>query len=130
MGKKFDFSGWATRNNIKCMDGRTIRRDAFKNDDGQTVPLVWQHMHNSPENILGHAVLENRADGVYAYCSFNNTPAAQQAKEAVKHGDISSLSIYANQLKQRNGDVLHGTIREVSPDELFLVLQSATAGVG
>ena len=123
MGKKFDFSGWATRNNIKCMDGRTIRRDAFKNDDGQTVPLVWQHMHNSPENILGHAVLENRADGVYAYCSFNNTPAAQQAKEAVKHGDISSLSIYANQLKQRNGDVLHGTIREVS-----LVLAGANEG--
>lgn len=121
--KKYDFSGWATRNNIKCMDGRTIRRDAFKDNDGETVPLVWQHLHNSPENILGHAVLENRADGVYAYCSFNNSPLAQRAKEAVQHGDISSLSIYANQLKERAGNVLHGTIREVS-----LVLAGANKG--
>lgn len=123
MSKKYDFHGWATRCNIKCDDGRTIEPGAFKDDDGQVVPLVWQHLHNSPENVLGHALLEHRADGVYAHCSFNNTEKAQAAKEAVEHGDISSLSIYANKLKQRNGQVLHGKIREVS-----LVLAGANEG--
>lgn len=120
---KYDFSGYATRNDLQCSDGRVIRRDAFKDNDGKTVPLVWQHMHDSPDNILGHAQLENRNDGVYAYCTFNSTPYGQQAKELVKHGDITSLSIYANQLRQHGNDVLHGAIREVS-----LVLAGANPG--
>ena len=111
---EYDFSGWATRNDIKCSDGRTIKKDAFKNDDGQTVPLVWNHQHNEPSNVLGHALLENRAEGVYAYCKFNDTPSGQHVKLVVEHGDISSLSIYANKLKQLGGDVIHGAIREVS----------------
>lgn len=112
--EKFDFSGWATRNNLKCSDGRTIMKDAFKLDDGLTVPLVWNHQHNEPENVLGHALLENRNEGVYTYCSFNDSENGQLAKILVQHGDIRSLSIYANQLQQRGGDVLHGVIREVS----------------
>ena len=114
MGAKFDFSGYATKNDLRCSDGRTIRKDAFKDNDGQTVPLVWQHMHNDPENVIGHALLENREDGVYAYGSFNDTPKAKTAKALVQHGDIASLSIFANRLKQNGGDVLHGVIREVS----------------
>ncbi|MCF0140625.1 MAG: HK97 family phage prohead protease [Mogibacterium sp.] len=123
MGRKYDFSGWATRNDIPCSDGRTIRKDAFAHNDGQTVPLVWNHQHNDPTNVLGHACLENRDDGVYAYCSFNDTEMANNAKEQVRHGDITALSIYANQLKQHGGDVLHGAIREVS-----LVLAGANPG--
>ena len=114
MTKKFDFSGYATKFGIKCTDGRTILKDAFKHNDGQKVPLVWQHFHNDPNNILGHAILENRADGVYAYCKFNDTDAGKQAKAIVEHGDVSALSIHANQLKQKGNDVLHGMIREVS----------------
>ena len=110
----FDFSGWATRANVKCSDGRTILRDAFIKNDGQTVPLVWNHEHNDPNVVLGHALLENRPEGVYTYCSFNNTEQGKNAKELVKHGDIVSLSIYANQLKQDRGNVMHGNIREVS----------------
>ena len=121
--EKYDFSGWATKNNLRCADGRTILRDAFIDDDGHTVPLVWQHQHNSPENVLGHALLENRDEGVYAYCKFNSSPYAQHAKELVKNGDIKSLSIYANGLKQQGGNVLHGAIREVS-----LVLAGANPG--
>ena len=120
---KYDFSGWATRNDIKCSDGRTIRKDAFKHNDGQTVPLVWNHQHNDPLNVLGHALLENRDQGVYAYCTFNDTEAGQAAKELVQHGDVTALSIYANQLKQQGGNVLHGAIREVS-----LVLAGANIG--
>ena len=112
--ERYDFSGWATRNDLLCADGRTIRKDAFKHNDGQTVPLVWNHNHNDPDNILGHALLENREEGVYAYCTFNNSDSGQAAKEAVRHGDVKSLSIYANKLKQAGGDVLHGMIREVS----------------
>ena len=112
--EKFDFSGWATRNDLLCADGRVIRRDAFKDCDGQTVPLVYNHDHNDPENILGHALLENRDEGVYAYCSFNDSDSGKAAKEAVRHGDVKSLSIYANKLKQNGRDVLHGMIREVS----------------
>jgi hypothetical protein len=112
--EKYDFSGWATRNDIRCSDGRTIRKDAFKSNDGQTVPLVWNHGHNDPENILGHALLQNRDEGVYAYCTFNESESGLAAKEAVRHGDVRSLSIYANKLKQSGGDVLHGMIREVS----------------
>ncbi len=123
MSKKFDFSGWATRNDLKCADGRTIRRDAFKEQDGKTVPLVWMHMHDSPDNVLGHAQLENRNEGVYAYCRFNETEQGKNAKQLVEHGDVTSLSIYANQLKQQSGDVLHGIIREVS-----LVLAGANPG--
>lgn len=111
---EYDFSGWATRNNIKCSDGRTIMRDAFKDNDGQKVPLVWNHQHGEISNVLGHALLENRNEGVYAYCSLNETQAGQDAKIAIQHGDIVGLSIYANRLKQRAGEVLHGTIREVS----------------
>jgi len=114
MAKRCDFGGWATKNDLRCSDGRTIRRDAFKDCDGETVPLVWSHDHNSPSTVLGHALLENRRDGVYAYGFFNNTSAAQDAKEAVRHGDIKHLSIYANRLTQKAGDVLHGVIREVS----------------
>ena len=112
--EKYDFSGWATRNDLLCADGRTIRKDAFKNNDGQTVPLVWNHNHNDPDNVLGHAKLENRDEGVYAYCTFNESESGKAAKEAVRHGDVRSLSIYANKLKQAGGDVLHGMIREVS----------------
>lgn len=123
MGEGYDFSGWATRNDIKCSDGRTIRRDAFKDQDGETVPLVWNHQHNQTGNVLGHAMLENRDDGVYAYCSFNETEAGRDAKEMVKHGDIKSLSIFANKLRQQKGNVCHGVIREVS-----LVLAGANPG--
>ena len=112
--EKYHFSGWATRNDLLCADGRTIRKDAFKHNDGQTVPLVWNHNHNDPENILGHALLQNREEGVYAYCTFNDSESGKAAKEAVRHGDVKSLSIYANKLKQSGGDVLHGFIREVS----------------
>lgn len=111
---KYDFSGYATKVGLKCSDGRTILQDAFQDSDGKTVPLVWQHLHNDPGNILGHARLENRKDGVYAYCSLNGSPAAQDAKEAIKHGDISALSIYANSLIEKGKNVIHGAIREVS----------------
>ena len=111
---KYDFSGWATRNDLLCADGRTIRKDAFKANDGQTVPLLYGHCHNDPDRILGHALLENRDEGVYAYCTFNNSESGIAAKEAVRHGDVKSLSIYANKLKQNGNDVLHGVIREVS----------------
>lgn len=121
--EKFDFSGWATRNNRKCSDGRTIMKDAFKDNDGQRVPLVWNHQHNDSENVLGHALLENRDEGVYAYCSFNDTARGQDAKTMVEHGDITALSIYANKLKQNSGNVIHGVIREVS-----LVLAGANPG--
>lgn len=120
---KFDFSGWATKANIKCSDGRTILKDAFKDNDGQTVPLCWGHNHNDPERVLGHALLENRDEGVYAYCKFNDTEAGQTAKLLVQHGDVNALSIYANQLKQNLSTVLHGNIREVS-----LVLAGANPG--
>ena len=123
MGAKYDFSGYATRNDIRCSDGRTIRKDAFIDNDGATVPLVWQHMHDEPGNVLGHALLENREDGVYTYGFFNGTEAAKNAKELVDHGDVKSLSIYANKLKQKGGDVIHGQIREVS-----LVLAGANPG--
>ena len=120
---KYDFGGYATRNDLLCGDGRTIRKDAFKDNDGCTVPLVWNHDHNDPENVLGHALLENRSDGVYAYATFNDTDAGQAAKKLVQHGDVKSLSIYANRLKQVGGDVVHGTIRELS-----LVLAGANPG--
>ena len=119
----YDFAGWATKNDTRCSDGRIIRQDAFKECDGKTVPLVWNHDHNNPDQVLGHAELENRANGVYAYCSFNDTPAGKNAKELVKHGDVVSLSIYANRLQQRGSEVLHGAIREVS-----LVLAGANPG--
>ena len=121
--EKYDFSGWATRNDLRCSDGRIIRRDAFKDCDGKTVPLVWNHNHNDPNNILGHALLKNRPEGVYAYGKFNDSESGKVAKLLVDHGDISSLSIMANQLKQNGGDVLHGVIREVS-----LVLAGANPG--
>lgn len=120
---KYDFSGWATKNNLKCSDGLTIVKDAFKQNNGMTVPLVWNHEHDDPNNVLGHAMLENRDGGVYAYCSFNNTPTAQNAKDMVSHGDINALSIYANQLKKQGSFVMHGSIREVS-----LVLAGANPG--
>lgn len=121
--EKYDFSGWATKNDLKCSDGRTIRRDAFKDNDGQTVPLVWNHQHNEVGNVLGHALLKNRDEGVYAYCTFNDTESGKAGKLLVEHGDVVSLSIYANRLKQQGGDVIHGTIREVS-----LVLAGANPG--
>jgi len=114
MSKKYDFCGWATRANVKCSDGRTILNDAFKDNDGQTVPLVWNHQHNEPWNVLGHALLENRGDGVYMYGTFNDTESGKDAKLIVQHGDVTGLSIYANKLRQVNGNVLHGEIREVS----------------
>lgn len=120
---KYDFTGWATRNDIKCSDGRTIRRNAFKDNDGETVPLVWNHSHNDPMNVLGHALLENRDEGVYVYGTFNDSAQGKNAKELVEHGDVTALSIYANHLKQHGGDVLHGAIREVS-----LVLAGANPG--
>lgn len=123
MVDKFDFGGWATRNNLKCSDGRVIIKDAFKHNDGHKVPLVWNHQHNDPLNVLGHAILENRNEGVYAYCTFNNTEAGQNAKQLVEHGDVSALSIFANKLKQQGSNVLHGEIREVS-----LVLAGANPG--
>ena len=123
MGRKYDFSGWATKNDLLCSDGRTIIRDAFKDNDGETVPLVWNHQHGGPFSVLGHALLENRNDGVYAYCTFNGTEQGRNAKMLVENGDVKSLSIYANQLKQRGMDVVHGVIREVS-----LVLAGANPG--
>ena len=120
---EYDFSGWATKNNIKCSDGRTIMPNAFKDDDGQKVPLVWNHQHNDPAEILGHALLENRAEGVYAYCKFNDTESGQNAKKLVVNGDIDRLSIYANKLKSHMNNVTHGCIREVS-----LVLAGANPG--
>lgn len=114
MANEFDFSGYATKNGLKCSDGRVILKDAFKHQDGKKVPLVWQHMHDDPGNVLGHAILENRSDGVYCYGKFNDTEAGQNAKLLVQHGDITSLSIYANQLKEKAKNVMHGAIREVS----------------
>lgn len=120
---KFDFSGWATRNDLLCGDGRTIRKDAFKDQDGTTVPLIYNHKHDDVDAVLGHALLENRSEGVYAYCAFNDSDAGKAMKEAVRHGDVRSLSIYANKLKQVGGDVIHGAIRELS-----LVLAGANPG--
>lgn len=119
----FDFSGYATKNDLKCSDGRTICKDAFKDNDGQKVPLVWQHLHNEPYNVLGHALLENREDGVYAYCTLNDSEAGKNARLLVEHGDITALSIYANKLIQKGSSVIHGAIREVS-----LVLTGANPG--
>lgn len=121
--RNYDFCGWATKNDLKCSDGRVIRKDAFKECDGAVVPLVWNHQHNEAYNVLGHAELENRPEGVFAYGSFNDSESGKQAKELVKHGDITMLSIYANQLKQVGSDVIHGAIREVS-----LVLAGANRG--
>ena len=112
--EKYDFSGWATRNDLLCGDGLTIRKDAFKDNNGVTVPLIWNHDHTNPDAVLGHALLENRADGVYAYCKFNNTDQGKHAKELVGNGDVRSLSIYANKLKKIGMDVVHGCIRELS----------------
>lgn len=123
MKTKYDFAGWATRNDIVCSDGRIIKRDAFKDCDGQTVPIVWNHQHNDPNNVLGHALLENRDEGVYAYGNFNDTESGKAAKMLVDHGDVRALSIYANKLKQNGPNVLHGAIREVS-----LVLAGANPG--
>jgi hypothetical protein len=120
---KFDFCGWATKANLLCSDGRIIRKDAFKHNDGQTVPLVWNHQHDDVNEVLGHALLENRDAGVYAYCKFNDTDSGQTAKLLVQHGDINALSIYANQLKQQGPNVMHGNIRELS-----LVLAGANPG--
>ena len=121
--KDFNFGGWATRNDLLCGDGRTIRKNAFKDNDGQTVPLVWNHDHTNPDAVLGHALLENREEGVYAHCRFNDTESGQHAKMLVENGDVRSLSIYANKLKQIGGDVVHGCIRELS-----LVLAGANPG--
>lgn len=121
--EKYDFSGWATKANLKCSDGRTIMKDAFKQNDGQIVPLVWNHQHNDVNEVLGHALLENRDEGVYAYCKFNDTESGRTAKLLVQHGDVNALSIYANQLKQKMGNVIHGNIRELS-----LVLAGANPG--
>ena len=119
----YDFGGWATKNDLLCADGRTIRKDAFKDDDGRTVPLVYQHNHDDPTRVIGHALLENKDEGVFAYCSLNSTSIAQHVKECVRHGDINGLSIFANKLTQRGGDVLHGVIRELS-----VVLAGANPG--
>lgn len=121
--EKYDFSGWATRNDLLCADGRTIRKDAFKDNDGQIVPLVFGHQHNDVNAVLGHALLENREEGIYAYGTFNDTESGQAAKKLVQHGDVASLSIYANKLKQVGRDVVHGVIRELS-----LVLAGANPG--
>ena len=121
--EKYDFSGWATRNDLLCADGRTIRKDAFKDNDGKIVPLVYGHQHDNVDAVLGHALLENRPEGIYAYCSFNDTESGNTAKKLVHHGDVSSLSIYANKLKQVGNDVIHGVIRELS-----LVLAGANPG--
>ena len=123
MENDYDFSGWATRANLKCSDGRTIMKDAFKHNDGKIVPLVWNHQHNDPNEVLGHALLKNKEDGVYAYCKFNDTESGRTAKLLVQHGDVNQLSIYANKLKQQMSNVLHGDIREVS-----LVLAGANPG--
>lgn len=123
MGEKYDFSGWATRNDMLCADGRTIRKNAFKGNDGAEVPLVWDHNHSGPENVLGHALLENRDEGVYAYCVFNDTEKGKTAKSLVQHGDVRSLSIWANGLMEVGKDVIHGCIRELS-----LVLAAANPG--
>ena len=123
MDTKYDFSGWATKANLLCSDGRVIRQNAFEECDGMKVPLVWNHQHNNPDEVLGHALLENRDEGVYAYCSFNGTDAGQNAKLLVQHGDVNQLSIYANKLKQQGCNVIHGVIREVS-----LVLAGANPG--
>ena len=123
MTRNYDFGGWATRNNIECSDGRTIMKDAFKQNDGQKVPLVWNHQHNDPNEVLGHALLENRDEGVYAYCKFNDTESGQTAKALVQNGDVDKLSIYANKLKSQMNKVVHGCIREVS-----LVLAGANPG--
>lgn len=123
MDKKCDFCGWATRANMRCSDGRIIKHDAFKDCDGKTVPLVWNHRHDEPNNVLGHALLKNMGEGVYAYCTFNDTESGKNAKLLVEHGDIVSLSIYANKLKQKGAEVFHGVIREVS-----LVLAGANPG--
>ena len=120
---KYDFSGWATKNDLKCSDGRIIRKDAFKHNDGQEVPVVWNHQHDCVDDVLGHAMLENREDGVYAYCTFNDSESVKTAKLLVQHGDINQLSIYANQLKQQGPNVMHGNIREIS-----LVLAGANPG--
>lgn len=120
---KYDFAGWATRNDMRCSDGRTIRKNAFKDDDGRKVPLIWNHEHNDPTAVLGHAILENRDSGVYAYCYLNDTEVGEFGKKIVKHGDVESLSIWANQLRQSGTDVLHGSIKEVS-----LVLAGANPG--
>lgn len=123
MAKTYDCSGWATKANMLCSDGRTIRKNAFEECDGKTVPVIWNHEHNDPNAVLGHAVLENRDNGVYAYISFNNTEAGKNAKILVQHKDVDRLSIWANKLKQMGGDVIHGVIREVS-----LVLAAANPG--
>ena len=123
MDETFDFSGWATRNDVKCADGRIIRKDAFKHNDGQKVPLVWNHQHNNSSEVLGHAILENREEGVYAYCKFNETESGKNAKLLVQHGDVDALSIYANGLKQQGPNVMHGNIKELS-----LVLAGANPG--
>lgn len=123
MPEKWDFAGWATKNDLRCADGRIIRKDAFKVNDGQRVPLVWNHGHNSPQDVLGHAILENRNEGVYAYCSFNETENGKTAKQQVIHGDVNALSIWANNLQQNGHEVIHGVIREVS-----LVLAGANPG--
>lgn len=120
---KYDFGGYATRNDLTCSDGRVIKKDAFKAQNGQTVPLVWNHNHNDVNDVLGLAHLENRKDGVYAYCEFNDTDNGKTAKELVQHGDVRSLSIFANQLMQKGSDVIHGLIREVS-----LVVAGANPG--
>ena len=120
---KYDFSGWATRNDLKCSDGRIIRKDAFKHNDGKEVPVVWNHQHDCVDDVLGHAMLENREDGVYAYCTFNDSESGKTAKLLVQHGDVNQLSIYANQLKQQGPNVMHGNIREIS-----LVLAGANPG--
>lgn len=119
----YDFCGWATRNDIQCSDGRIIRRDAFKHNDGQKVPMVWNHEHNDPNAVLGHAMLENRPEGVFAYCKFNDTESGKNGKLLVQHGDVNALSIYANQLKQTGPNVMYGNIRELS-----LVLAGANPG--
>ena len=121
--KKFDFSGWATRANLRCSDGRTIMKDAFKHNDGQVCPLVWNHQHNDPNNILGQALLEHHDEGMYAYCTFNDTESGRTAKQLVEHGDVTALSIFANKLQQQGGNVMHGEIREVS-----IVLAGANPG--
>ena len=123
MEEKFDFCGWASKNNLRCSDGRIIRKDAFKQNDGETVPLVWNHDHTDPYRIVGHALLENREEGVYAYCKFNDTDLGKTARIYVEHGDITQMSIYANQLQQQGDNVIHGSIREVS-----LVLAGANPG--
>ena len=123
MENEFDFSGWATRANLKCSDGRVIMKDAFKHCDGRTVPMVWGHQHDDPLRVLGHALLKSRDGDIYAYCKFNDTEQGQNAKLLVKHGDICALSIYANQLRQQGPNVMHGEIRELS-----LVLAGANPG--